>query len=127
MHFGSLRQCSGGGSPVGVPPLRPSVSRLCVIGRVPIIGSPMAEPPKAGAGLSFELMGHAFRAGGFDSTSIGFLGGAAVYTAANFTFRGAAQSIASGPGKMLTQGPLAPTRVLRLPLGRCSTAFPNRS
>jgi ZIP family zinc transporter len=33
--------------------------------------------------LSFELMDHAFRAGGFDSTSIGFLSGAAVYTAAN--------------------------------------------
>jgi ZIP family zinc transporter len=33
--------------------------------------------------LSFELMDHAFRAGGFDSTSIGFLSGALVYTAAN--------------------------------------------
>ena len=33
--------------------------------------------------LSFELMDEAFRQGGFDSTAIGFLGGAAVYTAAN--------------------------------------------
>jgi ZIP family zinc transporter len=33
--------------------------------------------------LSFELMDEAFRRGGFDSTSAGFLGGAAVYTAAN--------------------------------------------
>jgi len=33
--------------------------------------------------LSFELMEEAFNRGGFDSTSIGFLGGAAVYTAAN--------------------------------------------
>src|SRR3954463_2083829 len=33
--------------------------------------------------LSFELMDDAFRRGGFDSTSAGFLGGAAVYTAAN--------------------------------------------
>src|SRR5689334_3906926 len=33
--------------------------------------------------LSFELMDEAFRTGGFVSTSIGFLGGAAVYTAAN--------------------------------------------
>ncbi len=33
--------------------------------------------------LSFELMDEAFRRGGFASTSIGFLGGAAVYTAAN--------------------------------------------
>ena len=33
--------------------------------------------------LSFELMDEAFRTGGFDSTSIGFLSGAAVYTGAN--------------------------------------------
>jgi ZIP family zinc transporter len=33
--------------------------------------------------LSFELMEEAYRTGGFDSTSIGFIGGAAVYTAAN--------------------------------------------
>jgi ZIP family zinc transporter len=33
--------------------------------------------------LSFELMDDAYKRGGFDSTSIGFLGGAAVYTAAN--------------------------------------------
>lgn len=32
--------------------------------------------------LSFELMDEAYRPGGFDSTSIGFLGGTAVYTAA---------------------------------------------
>lgn len=34
--------------------------------------------------LSFELMDEAFRQGGFDSTAIGFLGGAAVYTGANW-------------------------------------------
>ncbi len=34
--------------------------------------------------LSFELMDEAYRAGGFDSTAIGFLAGAAVYTAANW-------------------------------------------
>lgn len=33
--------------------------------------------------LSFELMDEAYKRGGFDSTSAGFLGGAAVYTAAN--------------------------------------------
>lgn len=33
--------------------------------------------------LSFELMEEAFKQGGFDSTAAGFLGGAAVYTAAN--------------------------------------------
>jgi len=34
--------------------------------------------------LSFELMDEAFKLGGFDSTAIGFVGGAAVYTAANW-------------------------------------------
>jgi ZIP family zinc transporter len=34
--------------------------------------------------LSFELMEHAFHTGGFASTAIGFLGGAAVYTLANW-------------------------------------------
>ncbi len=34
--------------------------------------------------LSFDLMDEAYRRGGFDSTSAGFLGGAAVYTAANW-------------------------------------------
>lgn len=34
--------------------------------------------------LSFELMDEAYKRGGFDSTAIGFISGAAVYTAANF-------------------------------------------
>ena len=34
--------------------------------------------------LSFELMDEAFKLGGFDSTAIGFVGGAAVFTAANW-------------------------------------------
>jgi ZIP family zinc transporter len=34
--------------------------------------------------LSFDLMDEAFERGGFDSTAIGFVGGAAVYTAANW-------------------------------------------
>ena len=33
--------------------------------------------------VAFDLMDEAFRQGGFDSTAIGFLGGAAVYTGAN--------------------------------------------
>lgn len=33
--------------------------------------------------LSFELMDEAYHRGGFDATAIGFVGGAAVYTAAN--------------------------------------------
>lgn len=34
--------------------------------------------------LSFDLMDEAYKRGGFDSTAIGFLGGAAVYTIANW-------------------------------------------
>src|SRR4051812_13786941 len=34
--------------------------------------------------LSFDLMDEAYRAGGFASTAIGFLGGAAIYTGANW-------------------------------------------
>ncbi len=34
--------------------------------------------------LSFELMDEAYQRGGFDSTAIGFISGAAIYTAANF-------------------------------------------
>jgi ZIP family zinc transporter len=34
--------------------------------------------------LSFELMDEAFKKGGFDSTAVGFVGGAAIYTAANW-------------------------------------------
>lgn len=34
--------------------------------------------------LSFDLMQEAYRTGGFDSTSIGFLGGASVYSIANW-------------------------------------------
>ena len=34
--------------------------------------------------LSFDLMDEAYKRGGFDSTAIGFLGGAAIYTAANW-------------------------------------------
>lgn len=34
--------------------------------------------------LSFDLMDEAYKRGGFDSTSLGFLGGAAVYTLANW-------------------------------------------
>lgn len=34
--------------------------------------------------LAFELMNEAYKRGGFDSTAIGFIGGAAVYTAANW-------------------------------------------
>src|ERR687885_1562336 len=35
--------------------------------------------------LAFDLMDEAYRRGGFDSTAVGFVGGAAVYTAANWS------------------------------------------
>src|SRR3954465_5878126 len=34
--------------------------------------------------LSFDLMDEAYKRGGFSSTAVGFLGGAAIYTAANW-------------------------------------------
>ncbi len=34
--------------------------------------------------LAFDLMDEAYKRGGFDSTAVGFIGGAAVYTAANW-------------------------------------------
>jgi ZIP family zinc transporter len=48
--------------------------------------------------LSFDLMDEAFQRGGFDSTALGFLGGAAVYTAANWylAHRGAKHRKRSG-------------------------------
>jgi ZIP family zinc transporter len=49
--------------------------------------------------LSFELMEHAFHTGGFASTAAGFLGGATVYTAANWwlSHRGARHRKRSRP------------------------------
>ncbi len=48
--------------------------------------------------LSFELMDEAYKRGGFDSTAIGFLGGAMAYTAANWglSHRGAKHRKRSG-------------------------------
>ena len=48
---------------------------------------------------SFDLMDEAYRRGGFDSTAAGFLGGAAVYTAANWylAHHGARHRKRSGP------------------------------
>ena len=48
--------------------------------------------------LAFELMDEAYKRGGFDSTAIGFIGGAAVYTAANWylAHRGAKHRKRSG-------------------------------
>lgn len=48
--------------------------------------------------LSFELMDEAYRTGGFEATAVGFLAGAAVYTAANWylNHRGARHRKRSG-------------------------------
>ena len=48
--------------------------------------------------LSFDLMDEAYKRGGFDSTAIGFVGGAALYTAANWYLnqRGAKERKRSG-------------------------------
>jgi ZIP family zinc transporter len=48
--------------------------------------------------LAFELMDEAYKEGGFDSTAIGFLSGAAIYTAANWylAHRGAKHRKRSG-------------------------------
>ena len=48
--------------------------------------------------LSFELMDEAYRIGGFDATATGFIGGAAIYSAANYyiSHRGAKHRKRSG-------------------------------
>jgi zinc transporter, ZIP family len=51
--------------------------------------------------LAFELMEQAYERGGLDSTGMGFIGGAAVYTLANWILarHGAKHRKRSGPGK----------------------------
>lgn len=74
--------------------------------------------------LSFELMDEAYRQGGFDSTALGFLGGAAVYTAANIaiTRRGGAHRKRSGDQRQKAEeGRASPSRS-----ARCWTASRSR-
>ncbi|MDB5792715.1 MAG: family zinc transporter [Massilia sp.] len=65
--------------------------------------------------LSFDLMDEAYRTGGFGATALGFLGGAAVYSLANWllSHHGAKRSMAAAARRSRS----AP----------CSTAFPSRS
>ena len=51
--------------------------------------------------LAFELMDEAYRRGGLDSTGLGFVGGAAVYTVANWSLShyGARHRKRSGQGR----------------------------
>jgi len=57
--------------------------------------------------LSFDLMDEAFHRGGFDAVAIGFLGGAAVYTAASWylNHRGARHRKRSGKGPTSAKQP----------------------
>lgn len=57
--------------------------------------------------VAFDLMDEAFRQGGFDSTALGFVGGALVYTAANIVIsrRGAKHRKRSGSNADASQPP----------------------
>jgi ZIP family zinc transporter len=73
--------------------------------------------------LSFDLMDDAYQRGGFDATALGFLGGAAVYTAANWYLGLGEPSTAnvratSSPPRQRRAAANSPS-----PLARCWTAF----
>jgi zinc transporter ZupT len=77
--------------------------------------------------LSFDLMDEAYQRGGFDSTAVGFLSGAAVYTGANWHLAHGGHGIGSAP---VHSNPPSLTRVaaaLPSPSARCSTESPSRS
>jgi len=71
--------------------------------------------------LSFELMDEAYRRGGLDSTALGFLGGAAVFTAANFMLGRLGAKHRKRSGKQQRRRAARPSR-----LGLCSTAYRSR-
>lgn len=76
--------------------------------------------------LAFDLMDEAYKRGGFDSTAFGFLGGAAVYTGANWVLarQGAKHRKRSGqkqPSEADDSGSGLPS-----PLERCWTASRSR-
>lgn len=75
--------------------------------------------------LSFELMDEAYKTGGFDSTSIGFLGGAGVYTAANIYLsrRGARHRKRSGQ-KGASQQPSGESGGLAIAVGALLDSIP---
>ncbi|HEY8926377.1 MAG TPA: ZIP family zinc transporter [Polyangia bacterium] len=74
--------------------------------------------------LSFDLMNEAYRQGGFDSTSAGFVGGAALYTAANWALarRGAKHRKRSG-GQQPSEGQ-APGSGLAIAVGALLDGIP---
>ena len=75
--------------------------------------------------LSFDLMEGAYQRGGYDATVLGFLGGAVVYTLANWylSTKGARHRNALGSSNRRRRTKLA--AVWPLPWGLCSTGFPN--
>jgi ZIP family zinc transporter len=74
--------------------------------------------------LSFDLMDEAYKRGGFDSTAIGFIGGAAVYTAANWYLdrRGAKHRKRSG--EQLANESEKPGSGLSIAVGALLYGFP---
>ena len=76
--------------------------------------------------VAFDLMDEAYQRGGFDSTALGFLGGAAVYTVANVLIsrRGAKHRKRSGSNPNATLPPSAQGVVWRLLSRRNVTTSP---
>lgn len=76
--------------------------------------------------VAFDLMDEAYARGGFDSTSIGFLGGAAVYTAANIYLsrRGAKHRKRSGSNPEQSQKNAAEDGGLSIAVGALLDGIP---
>jgi zinc transporter, ZIP family len=75
--------------------------------------------------LSFDLMAGAYRGGGFDSTSAGFLGGAIVYSVANCCCPNTALRPAKDPAVSSLRKRINPVAALLSQSGHCWTASPN--
>jgi ZIP family zinc transporter len=74
--------------------------------------------------LSFELMDHAFRVGGFDSTSFGFLSGAAIYTAANIYISRRGAHHRKRSGQNADASPAGPDAGLAIAVGALLDGIP---
>ena len=79
--------------------------------------------------LSFDLMDEAYKRGGFDAAAIGFLGGAMLYTVANWLLAALVRNIGNAPAIMSRNLPKKIIRAAawRSRSARYSTAFPNPS
>src|SRR3978361_419451 len=74
--------------------------------------------------LSFDLMDEAYKRGGFDSTAAGFLGGAAVYTAANWFLNKAGAKHRKRSGAHVQQTPASEGGGLPIALGALLDGIP---